>query len=202
MIEIVAYDASWPSEFLAIARGLRQALGGLALRIDHIGSTAAPGLAAIDVIDIQVTVAALDDRIVAALSAVSYSRSEGAWGDHRPPGAVGPDSDWQKLIFRPPAGQRRTHTHVRVQGQGNQRLALLVRDYLRAHPATAEAYAELNRRLAQAVADPHTYPEVKDPAVDLIYLAAEDWAAATAWVPGAPDTLARRRFKVTSPISW
>ena len=42
-------------------------------------------------------------------------------------------------------------------------------------------YAELKRRLAQYLADPQTYPEVKEPAVDLIYLAAEDWATATNW---------------------
>ncbi len=76
---------------------------------------------------------------------------------------------------------------MRRQGRANQRYALLFRDYLRAHPATAEAYAELKRRLAQYLADPKMYPEVKDPAVDLIYLAAEDWAAATNWQAGPSD---------------
>lgn len=65
----------------------------------------------------------------------------------------------------------------------NQRYPLLFRDYLRGHPATAEAYAELKRRLAVSLADPKQYPEVKDPAVDLIYLAAEDWAGRTGWQP-------------------
>jgi GrpB-like predicted nucleotidyltransferase (UPF0157 family) len=76
---------------------------------------------------------------------------------------------------------------MRVQGRANQRYPLLFRDYLRTHPATAQAYAELKRRLAQHLADPRMYPEVKDPAVDLIYLAAEDWAAATLWQPGPSD---------------
>src|SRR4051794_4003824 len=58
--EIVAPSSGWPAEFAEIATALRSALGGLALRIDHIGSTAVPGLAAKDVVDIQVTVAALD----------------------------------------------------------------------------------------------------------------------------------------------
>ncbi|HLF00508.1 MAG TPA: GrpB family protein, partial [Anaerolineales bacterium] len=99
----------------------------------------------------------------------------------------GPESDWEKLYFRPPAGQRRTNTHMRAQGRANQRYPLLFRDYLRAHPATAEAYAELKRRLAANLADSQTYPEVKDPAVDLIYFAAEDWAAITGWQPGLSD---------------
>ena len=76
---------------------------------------------------------------------------------------------------------------MRVQRAANQRYPLLFRDYLRAHPRTAAAYAELKRRLAAHLADPQTYPVVKDPAVDLIYFAAEDWAAAVAWQPGPPD---------------
>ena len=56
MITIVPYDASWPEAFDAVARPLRTVLGALALRIDHIGSTSVPGLAAKDIIDVQVTV--------------------------------------------------------------------------------------------------------------------------------------------------
>jgi GrpB-like predicted nucleotidyltransferase (UPF0157 family) len=187
MIEIVAYKESWPVEFREIAAHLRQGLGSLAVRIDHIGSTAVPGLAAKDVIDLQITAAALDDRLVAAMNALGYTQPEGVWRDHRPPGATGPESDWAKLYFRAPPGQRRTHTHVRLQGRPNQRYPLLFRDYLRAHPAMTAAYAELKRRLAEGLADPQTYPEVKDPAVDLIYFAAEDWARATGWEPGPAD---------------
>ena len=187
MVEIVPYTSSWPSDFCQIASILRQGLGELALRIDHIGSTAVPGLAAKDVIDIQITVAVLDHRLLSAMLALGYSRSEGIWRDHRPAHTEEPETEWDKWLFNPPPGQRRTHTHVRVQGRANQRYALLFRDYLRAHPATAEAYAELKRRLAQHLADPRTYPEVKDPAVDLIYLAAEEWAAAVHWQPGQSD---------------
>ena len=76
---------------------------------------------------------------------------------------------------------------MRRQGAPNQRYPLLFRDYLRAHPKTAQAYAELKRRLAANLADPFTYPDVKDPAVDLIYLAAEEWAARTGWRPWLTD---------------
>ena len=76
---------------------------------------------------------------------------------------------------------------MRVQGRANQRYALLFRDFLRTHPATAAAYGELKRQLAQHLADIQTYTDVKDPAVDLIYFAAEDWAAATGWQPEPPN---------------
>ena len=200
MVTIIPYQVSWPHEFEAIATPLRAGLGALALRIDHVGSTAVPGLAAKDVIDVQVTVTALDPPVIAAMAALGYRPAEplpeaqgetaGLWRDHRPPNATGPDEDWSKLYFRPPPGQRPTNTHVRVQGRPNQRYALLFRDYLRAHPATAAAYAELKRRLGAHMPDSATYAEVKDPAVDLIYLAAEAWAAATGWQPSPPSPAA------------
>ena len=56
----MAYQSRWPDEFQTIASSLRQGLGDLALRIDHIGSPSVPGLAAKDVIDIQITVSKLD----------------------------------------------------------------------------------------------------------------------------------------------
>ena len=59
-VRVVEYIPAWPSEFAVIARRLRKCLGPLAVRIDHIGSTSVPRLAAKNVIDVQVTVEALD----------------------------------------------------------------------------------------------------------------------------------------------
>jgi GrpB-like predicted nucleotidyltransferase (UPF0157 family) len=186
-VEIIPYQTRWPVEFQGIAATLRQGLGNLALRIDHIGSTSVPGLASKDVIDIQITVAVFDQRLTTAMQAMGYTQSKGIWSDHRPAYGAEQTAEWEKWLFRPPAGQRRTHIHVRLPGRSNQRYPLLFRDYLRSHPAMAESYAELKRRLAQGLADPLTYPEVKDPAVDLIYLAAEDWAKITRWQPAPSD---------------
>jgi len=190
--EIVAPSPGWPAEFAEVATPLRAALEGLALRIDHIGSTAVPGLAAKDVIDLQVTVTALD----AAALAPGFARAgflpapDNPRRDHRPPGATGPDADWAKLFFRPAPGAfggRPINLHVRVAGRANQRYALLFRDYLRAHPLAAQAYGELKRRLAALGLDTAVYAEVKDPACDLILLAAEPWARHTRWQPGPSD---------------
>jgi GrpB-like predicted nucleotidyltransferase (UPF0157 family) len=186
-VEIVPYNSSWPSRFREIALILRAGLGGLALRIDHIGSTAVPELAAKDVIDVQITVAALDQKVLSAMLAIGYTRPDGIWRDHCPAGSASPENEWEKWFFNPPPGRPRTNTHVRVRGRANQRYALLFRDYLRAHPDSAKAYAELKRRLAQQLAAPQSYPDVKDPAVDLIYWAAEEWAAAVHWQTGPSD---------------
>lgn len=185
--KIVSYNKNWPAEFQRIAAELRRGLGDLALRIDHIGSTSVPGLDAKDVIDLQISVAALDQKVVAGMKALGYVQPEGIWRDHRPPNGPEADEEWSKLLFVQPPGQRRINAHVRVLGRANQRYPLLFRDYLRLHPATAAAYAQLKRRLAENLADWNAYPDVKDPAVDLIYFAAEEWAEATGWQPGPSD---------------
>lgn len=189
MIEIVDYDPRWPDEFEALARPIRAALGGFAARVDHIGSTSVPGLAAKNRIDVQVGLpdfARLADAI-AALAALGFAAVPGIGSDHVPVGASEDPAEWRKAFVQPPAGSRAANVHVREVGRANWRYALLFRDYLRAHPAAAGSYAELKRRLAPFMPDGGTYAEVKDPAVDLIMLAAEDWAAATGWEPAEPS---------------
>lgn len=185
--QIVDYKESWPQEFAQIARHLREGLSDLALRIDHIGSTSVPGLSAKDIIDIQITVPALNQDVIQAMEKLGYSLPGGEYRDHVPPGQNEDPQQWEKLYFNAPANQRRTHTHMRVPGCVNQRYPLLFRDYLRSHPKTAEAYAHLKRMLAEHLAVPGMYPDVKDPAVDLIYFAAEEWAVQTGWQPGESD---------------
>jgi GrpB-like predicted nucleotidyltransferase (UPF0157 family) len=197
VVEIVPYDDRWVAEFLAIGGALRRALGdpsagsgqSLALRIDHIGSTSVPGLAAKDRIDVQIAVAGFErfDDMRARIEPLGYEPRPGFTSDHLPPGWVGPESEWEKRFFATPPDRRAANLHVRVLGRANQRYALLFRDYLRAHPASAAAYAELKRRLAQHLADLRFYADVKDPACDLIAVAAEDWARQVGWQPGPSD---------------
>jgi dephospho-CoA kinase len=73
-VAIVDYDPNWPDQSRRLAAELRHHLGEAASRIDHIGSTAVPGLAAKDVIDLQVTVASLADagRLALAFQRAGY----------------------------------------------------------------------------------------------------------------------------------
>jgi GrpB-like predicted nucleotidyltransferase (UPF0157 family) len=183
LILIEPYSERWPGDFLRVAERLRAALGAQAARIDHIGSTSVPGLAAKPVIDVQVAVSTLanaEPLVYAGLDEIVP-----AW-DHRPPGATGPERDWQKRFFAL-RGAPQANVHVRVAGRPNQRYALLFRDYLRTHSDAADAYAELKRRLAGELSDLAMYADVKDPACDLIAIAAEAWATAAAWRPGPTD---------------
>ncbi|MEI8411175.1 MULTISPECIES: GrpB family protein [unclassified Kribbella] len=184
-IVIVRADESWPAQYEKTAAVVSQLLGETAQRIDHIGSTSVPRLAAKDILDIQVTVGTepeLDDvveRMIAADWEVRPPRR-----DHPVPGLPADDLQWVKRLLVEPMYRRRVNLHVRVAGRANQRYALLFRDYLRSHPETAAAYGEFKRRAAalplESVGD---YSDLKDPVCDLIYLPAEEWAARTGWTP-------------------
>ncbi len=190
LIEIAPYDPRWPEEFRRVAAPLRAALGERAQRIDHIGSTAVPGLAAKDVVDVQVTVAALDkEAIVAALTPLGYTLVfEDIVHDHQPPGRDDPPEEWRKLLFRGPQGQRRINLHVRQTGRANQRYALLFRDYLRAYPTAAGAYGQVKEALARLHPDDmDAYYDVKDPVCDIIMAAAELWAVQSGYIQGPTD---------------
>lgn len=186
-VNIVPPRETWTGEFQIAGARLRSALGPLALRIDHIGSTSVPGLAAKDILDIQVTVVALDEQRLTPLfmqaGLVLTTRNR---FDHQPPATTGPAADWQKLYARPDSG-REMNVHIRVAGRPNQRYALLCRDFLRAHPQAVAAYALFKQRLAAVGMDSGVYADIKDPVFDLIMLAAEPWAAITGWQPQPSD---------------
>ena len=189
-VRIVDYEERWPGEFAVIAGVLREGLGELALRIDHIGSTAVPGLGSKDIIDLQVTVASFTplEPLTAAFAEIGYRLRDVPDVDHRPPGDTRPAKEWEKRYAREPEGARRTHCHIRVDGRANQRYALLFRDYLRGHRPAATGYEAAKRALAQLhPGDIDAYWAVKDPICDIIMAGAEAWAAATNWTAGPWD---------------
>ena len=100
-VEITPASPRWAEEFQTLVRPLRAELGDLAVRIDHVGSISVPGLAAKDIIDVQVAVTALDvDQLVPAFARAGFRLRPDNPGDHRPPWAEGPDQDWTKLLVR------------------------------------------------------------------------------------------------------
>jgi GrpB-like predicted nucleotidyltransferase (UPF0157 family) len=177
VIEIVAYDAARPKRFNELGGAMRGALGGAALRIDHIGSTAVPGLAAKPVVDVQISVASLDalDAFRGPLESLGYVfRST--------------NTERNKRYFREPPGAPGTHVHVRHAGRFSEQFALLFRDYLRAHATEAAEYQALKRRLAERHReDRQAYTEAKVPATWEIMRRADEWAQARGWTPPPSD---------------
>ena len=137
-IEIVPYSPAWPAAFEAEADRLQSALQVLALRIDHNGSTSIPGLAAKPVIDIQVSVAAIQPLAAYGerLHAIGYV--------HVPH----PDDSFSPFFHRPLHWPHSHHVHVVERGGLEERRTLAFRDYLRAHPNVALDYERLKRELA------------------------------------------------------
>jgi len=159
LIEIVPHDPAWAGMFEREAARLRQALGGLARCIQHVGSTAVIGLAAKPVIDIQVCVASLQP-----LSLPGHPTGECPSARHAaclvPPltealstlgyrfVALG-EIDLVYPFFQKPAAWPSTHhVHLCVEGGEHERRHLAFRDHLRQHADVAADYAALKRRLA------------------------------------------------------
>jgi GrpB-like predicted nucleotidyltransferase (UPF0157 family) len=186
-MELRAYEPDWQPRGAALAGELHTALAPLALRVDHIGSTAVPGMAAKPVFDLQISVADLDTAATAfdgPLAALGFARRPYEH-DHVPAGCDDPPSRWVKRYWsRRSTGADDVNLHCRLAGSPNERLALLFRDWFRAHPRAVPAYARFKTVLAAAVDDLGVYTDVKDPVVDLVGTVAEDWAAATGWSPG------------------
>jgi GrpB-like predicted nucleotidyltransferase (UPF0157 family) len=188
-IEIIDYQTRWESEFQTIGSSIRTALGDAALAIHHIGSTSVPGLAAKDVIDVQITVANLEHpRLRPGLEELGLTWREGKLEDHVPPGMTLEPSHLEKRFAKAETPLRQANVHIRALGRLNQRYALLCRDYLRAHDGTRDAYAEVKRQLARYFPDNvDAYYDIKDPAFDLFMSGASEWAEFVGWQPGPSD---------------
>lgn len=176
-IVVVPYDPQWPAHFAVLGQTLRQALGIVALRIDHIGSTAVSGLDAKPILDVQISVASLDPRepYQIPLESVGFH-----WQKDNP--------DLTKRYFREGAGMARTHVHVRKVGSWSEQFALLFRDYLRAHATDAAAYARLKYQLSERYRDQREmYVEEKGPFIWAIMVKANQWSQQNGWSPGPTD---------------
>ncbi|QGJ70245.1 Dephospho-CoA kinase/protein folding accessory domain-containing protein [Planctomycetales bacterium 10988] len=184
-LEIVAYKPTWPARYEVIAERLAEALQGLEIRIDHIGSTSVPELASKDRIDVQITIPTGEEAYISELNRKLAKAGLGEaapFEDHRPPGDTSPAIEWQKWYLRGNHFPYPCNIHIRVQGRKNQVYPLLFRDFLRANQPSALAYGEFKQRLARLLPeDRHTYCDVKDPVCDLILEHAQKWAAETDW---------------------
>jgi GrpB-like predicted nucleotidyltransferase (UPF0157 family) len=179
------YRPHWAAEFTCLAGRIRALVGSAAIRIDHIGSTAVPGLGAKDVIDLQITVGDLDhvDAVANPLRAAGFRQDE-VFGSDVFRGKDATDLELRKVFLREPEGERRAHIHVREIGRFNQRYALLFRDYLRAAEDARAAYEQLKREAARIFPDSiDGYLQLKDPVFHILYAAASLWAE-KGWRPG------------------
>ncbi|MGW1025234.1 GrpB family protein [Streptomyces sp. NPDC002577] len=189
---VLDYQPRWAVDFEHLAEALHRALGDQVRAIDHVGSTAVPGLAAKDCVDSQILVDAIDeDRQAALLAAIGFRCRPEPWNRTE----ISCGQECRKLVFAPPAGARRCNVHLRQVGGPNARFALLFRDYLRADEAAREAWGAFKKRLALSVPDLLDYGQIKSPATAVLMAAAERWATETGWRPAPSRWVSVHRIK-------
>ncbi|MGW0251198.1 dephospho-CoA kinase [Nocardia goodfellowii] len=180
-LRLVPADPEWAAQAQRLIARLWVACGASAARIDHIGSTAVPGLDAKDVIDIQITVAdmAAADGLANALAEAGFPRKDHITYDNPKPteaDPVGTDRDlWTKRLHGNADPGRPANVHLRAAGAPGQRFALEFRDWLRSDAAARAEYLRLKRDAEAATAGlsgaaaAEAYYGVKEPWFDTAY---------------------------------
>jgi GrpB-like predicted nucleotidyltransferase (UPF0157 family) len=157
---VVAYDPAWLATFAALRDLVAPVVGELAVGIEHVGSTAVPGLDAKPIVDIDVVIRHAEDfeEVAHRLATLGYEHL----GDL---GIIGREA------FRPPPGLPRHHLYVCASGAAALQAHLTLRDALRDDPELAAAYAALKRDLAARYRDDRdSYAEGKSPFIAAVLL--------------------------------
>ncbi|WP_176088671.1 GrpB family protein [Achromobacter anxifer] len=156
-VHVVPYDPDWPVRYERLAAQVRQALGAVALDVEHMGSTAVPGLPAKPVIDIDLAVAdpAREDEYVPALEALGYALilREPSWHQHRLLQLASPRVNLH--VFGPDCPENIRHR--------------MFRDWLRAHGADRDLYAQAKHAAADGVMQVMEYNKRKESVLRGIY---------------------------------
>jgi GrpB-like predicted nucleotidyltransferase (UPF0157 family) len=153
-VVVVEYDPQWPRLFEQEKAALLTALGDRLVAIEHMGSTAIPGLSAKPIIDIIAALRSLDE-VPACLEPLR------GLGYHYVPEfeALIPE---RRFFRKGPPEKRTHHLHLFAEGEFGERHERLFRDYVRAHPEAAQEYGRLKRELAaQYGADREGYTNAK-----------------------------------------
>lgn len=146
---LVPADPTWEAQAARLAARLEAAAPAGILAVDHIGSTAVPGLDAKDIIDLQLIVAdlAMADRIAPLLAAAGYPLWPGVLADNPKPSHPDP-ADWAKRLHANADPGRPVNLHVRPAGSPGCRFALCFRDWLRDDAEARRDYLAEKRRVA------------------------------------------------------
>ena len=159
-IIVVPYDENWKRHFESIRNEIQEALGEIALRIEHVGSTSVPGLSAKPIIDIDVVVH--DDSVsdaIAALETVGYHH-EGNLGI---PGREAFGYEGKEHL-------QQHHLYVCPESSDELKRHIAFRDYLRTHPEAVSEYSRIKQEAAELFPnDIDRYIQYKSPFIEKIY---------------------------------
>ena len=160
-VVVVPYDETWADDFKKIRDEVQKALGGLALQIEHVGSTSVPGLSAKPIIDIDVVikdVSMLQD-VISALAKIGYDHR----GDLGIPGREAFGYEGKEHL-------KKHHLYVCAQDSAELGRHIAFREYLRAHSDSVNEYGRIKEEGASLYPDDiDKYMEYKAPVIEKIY---------------------------------
>lgn len=156
-IQLVDYDPGWPDSFAEHQRRIRGALGDRAVRIEHIGSTAVPGLAAKPIIDVLLVVEKSSDEpsYLPEMEAAGYELR-----------VREPDHHQHRMVRTP---ERDAHIHILSAGCVEAERYLKFRDRLRSDDRARNRYQDTKRRLAmRSWPDMNAYADAKSELIECL----------------------------------
>jgi GrpB-like predicted nucleotidyltransferase (UPF0157 family) len=141
MVEVVDYDPEWPGRFRRLRDRIWPFVHDIAVALEHVGSTAVPGLSAKPIIDLDIVIPLRSEvpLMVARLAALGYEHA----------GNLGIED---REAFSTPANQPAHNLYLCPRDSSALRNHIALRDHLRTHPPDVAAYTSLKQRLAQQFA--------------------------------------------------
>ena len=158
---VLPYDENWKNEFEKIRHELSEALGELALSIEHVGSTSVQGLSAKPIIDIHVVIndTSLLNDVIASLQSIGYKHE----GDLGIPGREAFKYDGKEHLMK-------HHLYVCAKDSLELKRHISFRDYLKSHPDAISEYSRTKEEGALLYPyDIDKYIEYKSPFIERIY---------------------------------
>ena len=160
-VVVEPYDEKWKQDFIDIKTELEQALGDLALSIEHVGSTSVPCLSAKPIIDIDVVIDNISilDEVISALGNIGYTHE----GDQGIPGR-------EAFKYEGKEHLRKHHLYVCAKDADELKRHISFRDFLRTHPEAVQDYSKVKEEGALLFPyDIDSYIEHKAPFIQGIY---------------------------------
>ena len=160
-VVVEPYDEGWKQNFIDIKAELLDALGELALRIEHVGSTSVPGLSAKPIIDIDIVIKdySVFDEVVSELGKIGY-RHEGNLGI----------AGREAFKYDGKEHLKRHHLYVCPEDSPELKRHIAFRDYLRSNPKDVREYSRIKEEGAALYPyDIEKYIAHKSPVIERIY---------------------------------
>jgi dephospho-CoA kinase len=173
VIELTEHTEEWSKKFNVLKQDLLSFERDVFINIEHIGSTAIPGVKAKDIVDIQCAIQSFSDiqRVREVLDPLGFNWIKEIKQDHVPFHEFDYFShDWEKRFFKGKYQGQDFNIHIRLEDSLNWKFALDFRDFLSSNEKARISFMQFKERLAKAKVSDKEYCIIKDSVIDLLSL--------------------------------